>query len=52
MDERKKKKREQREWVREKRNERGRERDNDMKETDTVLWAECDRVRDGLVRRH
>ena len=28
------------------------ERENEMKETDTVLWAQCDRVRDGLVRRH
>lgn len=23
-----------------------------MKETDTALWAECDRVCDGLVRMH
>lgn len=30
----------------------GGERESEMKETDTVLWAECDRVRDGLVRRH
>lgn len=38
--------------VREQGKEEERERENEMKETDTALWAECDRVRDGLVRRH
>lgn len=40
------------EWGGRERKGTGRERESEMKETDTALWAEWDRVHDGLVRRH